>query len=228
MTPAKSEGSPFRPTMVRAAIAAERAGSLATAALSRVGTNPGQTELQHTPERAHASDCERVSAARPPLDAPYPPLLPKARPACCEVTLTIRPHPRAAMDGPKRWPSRNGAVRFTAMVRSHSAGVSSASGGRRLTPAQLTRMSGSPKAAAADEAARSMAARSPRSALTPSAEHPCARSEPTESVSRRASRAISTTCAPARASADAIPWPIPELPPVTTATRPASENNSPR
>src|SRR6266581_4546551 len=151
--------------MVRAAMAAERAGSLATAALSRVGTNPGQTELQHTPDRAQASDCDRVSAARPPLDAPYPPLLPKARPACCEVTLTIRPHPRAAIDGPNRWPSRNGAVRFTAMV-------SSASGGRRLMPAQLIKMSGSPKASAADRAARSAAARSPRSALTQAARHP--------------------------------------------------------
>ena len=50
--------------------AAERAGSWATTALSRVGTNPGQTELQHTPDRAHASDCERVSAASPALDAP--------------------------------------------------------------------------------------------------------------------------------------------------------------
>src|SRR5438105_2042370 len=138
--------------MVRAAIAADRAGSLATAALSRVGTKPGHTALQHTPERAHASDWDRVSAARPPFEAPYPPLWPKARPACCEVTLMIRPQPRAAIDGPNRWPRRNGAVRFTAMVRSHSAMVRSASGGRRLTPAQLTRMSGSPKAAAASEA----------------------------------------------------------------------------
>ena len=36
--------------MVRAAMAAERSGSRATWALSRVGTKPGQTELQHTPE----------------------------------------------------------------------------------------------------------------------------------------------------------------------------------
>src|SRR5260370_19726606 len=212
--------------MVLAAIACQRSGSDATATVSGVATNPGHTELQQTPERAHASDCERVSAARPPLDAPYPPLLPKARPACCEVTLMIRPHPRVAIDGPNRWPSRNGAVRFTAMVRSHSAKVTSASGGRRLIPAQLIKMSGSPKAEAADEAARSTAARSPRSALTQAAEHPCARSEATDSSSRRESRAIRTTCAPARASAKAIPWPIPALPPVTTASRPATEHNS--
>src|SRR5271169_4342609 len=122
------------------------------AALSRVATNPGHTELQHTPDRAHASDCDRVSAARPPLDAPYPPLFANARWACWEVTLMIRPQPREAIDGPNRWPSRNGAVRLTAIVRSQSAAVSEASGGRRLIPAQLRRMSGGPNAAAASSA----------------------------------------------------------------------------
>ncbi len=58
----------------------------------------------------------------------------------------IRPQPLAAMGGPNRWPSRNGAVRLTAMVVSQSAMVSWPSGGLRFTPAQLTRMSGSPNA----------------------------------------------------------------------------------
>src|SRR5579864_7274675 len=130
--------------MVRAAMAAQRTGSPATAAVSGVATNPGHSALQHTPDRAHASDCDRVSAARPPLDAPYAPLLANARCACCDVTLMIRPQPRSAIRGPNRWPSRNGAVRLTAIVRSHSDTVSDASGGRRLIPAQLTRMSGEP------------------------------------------------------------------------------------
>src|SRR5260370_709934 len=67
---AKAGGWRLRPSLVRAASAAERPGSAATCALSGVGTNPGQTELQPPPEPAHASDCERVSAARPALDAP--------------------------------------------------------------------------------------------------------------------------------------------------------------
>ena len=46
--------------------------------------------------------------------------------------------------------------------------------------------------------------------------------------SRAGSRATITTRAPARARAEAIASPIPELPPVTTATRPASENSSVR
>src|SRR5580704_6193593 len=107
--------------MVRAARAATTAGSLARCALSRVITKPGHTELQHTPDRAHASDCERVSDVRPPFEAPYPPLLAKARCACCDVTLMIRPQPRAAIAGPNRCPSRNGAVRLTASVRSQSS-----------------------------------------------------------------------------------------------------------
>src|SRR5580692_10649837 len=161
--------------MVRAARAATTAGSLARCALSRVITKPGHTELQHTPDRAHASDCERVKDARPPFDAPYPPLLANARWACCEVTLMIRPQPRAAIAGPNRWPSRNGAVRLTAMVRSQSCTLSDDSGGRMLTPAQLTRMSTDPNAASASEAARPTSSRNARSAGTKATSPPAVR-----------------------------------------------------
>ena len=84
----------------------------------------------------------------------------------------IRPQPRAAITGPNRWPSRNGAVRLTAMVRSQSARLSDGSGGRRFTPAQLTRMSGSPNAPAASSAPRSSPGREDRSALTQAAAQP--------------------------------------------------------
>jgi hypothetical protein len=196
--------------------------------VSGVATKPGHTEFTHTPDFAHASDWDRVSAARPPFDAPYPPLLPNARCACCEVTLMIRPQPRAAICGPNRCPSRNGAVRLTATIRSQCSSDSEASGGRRLTPAQLTRMSGSPNAAVAADAALRTSARSDRSALTHAAEHPASHNEVAVADRRVGSRATSTTLAPASARADAIASPIPELPPVTTATRPSSENNSVR
>ena len=68
--PSKSAGSPLRPIMVRADIAADLTGSAATAAFSGVGTKPGQIALQHTPRGAQASDYDLVSDARPPLDAP--------------------------------------------------------------------------------------------------------------------------------------------------------------
>src|SRR5579863_6729200 len=211
---------------VRLASAADRTGSDATSMVSGVDTNPGQTELTHTPEADHASDCDRVSAASPDLVAPYPPLLPNARIACCEVMLMIRPQPRAAIAGPKRCPSRNGAVRLTAIMRSQCSSDREPSSGRRLTPAQLTRMSGSPNEAAAADAPRRTSARSERSALTQAAAQPASRSVLQVADSLVGSRATSTTCAPANASPEAIASPIPELPPVTTATRPSSENNS--
>ena len=140
----------------------------------------------------------------------------------------IRPQPRSAMSGPNRWPSRNGAVRLTAMVASQSATVSDPSGGRRLIPAQLTRMSGGPNADSASSAARAAMGRSARSALTHATSPPRPRIDAAAAPSRPASRATSTTLAPARASAAAIPAPIPEDPPVTTATRPPSEKSSVR
>src|SRR5580693_7685976 len=214
--------------MVRAARAAERTGSDDTSTVSGVATNPGQTEFTQTPDDAHASDWDLVSAARPPFVAPYPPLLRKARCACCDVTLMIRPQPRAAISGPNRWPSRNGAVRLTATIMSQCSSDSAGSGGRRLTPAQLTRMSGSPNAAAAADAPRRTSARSARSALTHAAAQPASRSDLQVAESLVGSRATITTRAPASASPEAIASPIPELPPVTTATRPSSENNSSR
>jgi hypothetical protein len=69
-TPAKSAGSPFLPEWVRAARAADLAGSDATSVVRGVATKPGQTELTQTPDFAQASDWERVRAARPALEAP--------------------------------------------------------------------------------------------------------------------------------------------------------------
>ena len=61
---------------------------------------PGAIAWTHTPYRDHASACDRVSPASPDLAAPYPPLLPYARTACCDTRLRIRPQPRAAIPGP--------------------------------------------------------------------------------------------------------------------------------
>lgn len=188
-------------------------------------TKPGHTELQQTPDEAHASDWERVSAARPPFEAPYPPLLPNAFSACCDVTLMIRPQPRPAIPGPNRCPSRNGAVRFTAIVASHSASDIDPSGGRRLIPAQFTRMSGSPNNPAALSAIHRTESRAARSPATQPATHPSADMRSAVPASVAAVLATSTTRAPARPSAPAIAAPMPELPPVTTATLPSSENS---
>jgi hypothetical protein len=60
----------------------------------------------------------------------------------------------------------NGAVRLASMVWSQEAVVCSPSGGRRLTAAALTRMSGSPNRAVTSPAAAVSAARSAASVLT--------------------------------------------------------------
>ncbi|OXY95616.1 hypothetical protein BEK98_15860 [Streptomyces diastatochromogenes] len=114
------------------------------------------------------------------------------------------------------------------MVVSHTSSPSSPIGGRRLIPAQLTRMSGSPNLPAASSAAARTPSRVPRSALTQAARQPSAVSSSTVAASCASLRATTTTLAPARASAPLMARPMPELPPVTTATRPSSENSSER
>ena len=114
------------------------------------------------------------------------------------------------------------------MVASHTVSSSSSIGGRRLIPAQLTRTSGSPKTSAARSAAVRTPSRVPRSPLTQAARQPSAVSSSTVAASSASLRATITTLAPARARAPAMPRPMPELPPVTRATRPTSENSSER
>ena len=117
-------------------------------------------------------------------------------------------------------------MRFTAISRSQSSGVSCASGGRTLTPALLTRMSGSPNGSQERVAASASAARSARSALIQAASTPTARRSSVDARSVVSSRASSTTRAPARPRARAMARPMPELPPVTRATRSPSPNCS--
>lgn len=114
------------------------------------------------------------------------------------------------------------------MVVSHTLSPSSLIGGRRLIPALLTRMSGSPNTPAACSAAARTPSRVLRSALTHAARQPSAVNSSTVAASSASLRATITTLAPARASAPAMALPMPELPPVTTAVRPSSENSSER
>lgn len=113
-------------------------------------------------------------------------------------------------------------------MASHTSSPNSPIGGRRLIPAQLTRMSGSPYTAAACSAAARTPSRVLRSALTQAARQPSAVSSSTVAASSASLRATITTRAPARARAPAMARPMPELPPVTRATRPSSENSSER
>ncbi len=98
-------------------------------------------------------------------------------------------------------------------------------GALRFTPTQLTRMSGSPNAPTTSSATVRTPSRVLRSPLTQAARPPCASSSPTVEARLSRLRATTTTLAPARAIAPAMARPIPELPPVTTATRPSKANS---
>ena len=105
---------------------------------------------------------------------------------------------------------------------------SRAAGLAAIEYARRAGMTASADAASASLTTRSTSERSAKSALTQSTPAPSARSPSAAPCNLSLSRATSTTRAPARPSARAISAPMPELPPVTTATRPASENSSSR
>ena len=73
-----------------------------------------------------------------------------ARPASAttpmiDPMLTMRPHPRRAIEGPIARAQRNGPFRFVSTTASQSASDSSFTGPRTLTPALLNRMSIPPR-----------------------------------------------------------------------------------
>src|SRR5260370_4462676 len=113
----------------------------------------------------------------------------------------------------------------SAAERTGSAEVSARGGGGLLPRAALPTRSAPPNGPAAAAAPRRVAAGSARSALTHAAGQPAAASSRTVSASGSSRRAIITTRAPALASAHAMARPMPELPPVTRAVRPVSENS---
>src|SRR5262245_10454760 len=147
-----------------------------------------------------------------------------------EETKTTRPRPRAIMPGASSLVSCIGAVRLTATSSAIFSAVISPIGPAQPTPALLTRMSipavASPapggvgsvaaaaSAAAASSAGPSVAARSPTRAMPP-VWSAMARSRP-------GSRPAISSRAPAAASARAVAAPMPDDPPVTSATAPVS------
>src|SRR5437016_766418 len=100
-----------------------------------------------------------------------------------------------------------------------SSGSISATGANTPIPALLTRMSQPPRSRATDANRRSTDSYARTSQAYPRAPEPIARAA--SSAAGRA-RAVSATVAPSRASASAMPRPMPRFPPVTTAIFPLS------
>ena len=226
--PSKSPGSPLRPTIVRRG---ERGAPVRVA-----GRLPGQ-------RRDHEAGGDRVAAHAAggpglglgPGQRGQPALGGAVRPAVAErpdrllrATLMIRPQPRSAMPGPNRWPSRNGAVRLTAMVWSHWPMVSARIGGRRLIAGRVDQDVGLAEAAAAASAPRQRG---------PVAEVGADPRRVRAARGARGGRRLRARPRRGRAGRPGLPRrpgrrpiarPMPELPPVTSATLPSSENSSRR
>ena len=136
----------------------------------------------------------------------------------------MRPKPRAIIAGARRCARKNGASRFSLIVASQSSSVTSRIDFRRLVPAADTSISGAPKDSPARAAHSLSEARSARSQGRLAARPPALPISSRTASSMEARRATSTTAAPAPANASAMVRPMPELAPVTTATRPERSN----
>ena len=133
----------------------------------------------------------------------------------------IRPQPCGSIEFVSALFTKNTARRLTFSTRSQSAtGMSSSSDWVKM-PALLTRMSTGPRPACTCSAMAAVAVSSLTSQRTNSPRRPAA------SISARTPAACSgpawsttATSAPSRANAAAMPCPIPDAAPVTTATCP--------
>ena len=121
----------------------------------------------------------------------------------------------------RRAREREHAVEVDVQTRSASSALTSSTGPERRPPAELTRTSSRPKAAAADWIARSQASASAcsRSSSTSALRRPRASIRARVSAGSRRSRW--TMSQPASASASAAVCPMPRVVPVMHATRPS-------
>src|SRR3954451_2327356 len=133
--------------------------------------------------------------------------------------VTIRPHPAAIMSGIADWMQWNVPVRFTSIIRLHPSGVMSVNDSNRSNPALVTMISIGPSSARTFAMAASTAGRSLTSTAIPMAVAPVARNSLAALVAASASRSSSATLLPCAARRWAEASPMPDAPPVTTATR---------
>jgi hypothetical protein len=131
----------------------------------------------------------------------------------------MRPQPAAIMSGSAAWTQVKVPVRFTAMIRSHFSAVMSRTASKDSMPALVTRISIGPRSRRICANAWSTDARSATSVSTAIALVPLARSSSAALSAAGPLRSRTATLWPFLASSSATPKPMPEAPPVTTATR---------
>src|SRR5215207_6032831 len=125
------------------------------------------------------------------------------------------------MTRPACWLIRKTPRRFTEMVRSHASRARSSAGPRTTTPALLTKMSIDWNLDVTALMASATDSASVTSHAMAAAAFPCE----TARCAASSARSNITTVAPLLAYASAIAAPMPDAPPVKTATLPASEKS---
>src|SRR5215208_6621521 len=125
------------------------------------------------------------------------------------------------MTRPACWLIRKTPRRFTEMVRSHASRARSSAGPRTTTPALLTKMSIDWNL----DVTALMASATVSASVTSHAMAAAAFPSETARCAASSARSNITTVAPLLAYASAIAAPMPDAPPVTTATLPASEKS---
>ena len=134
--------------------------------------------------------------------------------------VTMRPQPAATMSGTAACTQVNVPVRLTAMIRSHVSAVMSSSGSNDSMPALVTRISTGPSSARTRANAASTEARSATSTSTAiDLAARVGRARRRRPRRRAPSRSRTATWWPSATKLRATPSPMPEAPPVTTATR---------
>ena len=132
--------------------------------------------------------------------------------------LTMRPHPASSMCGRTAWQQWNVPTRLTSKIWPQCSGVISRKGTKLARPALLTRMVGAPRPLGDLVHRLEHPLRSVTSTSRPIA-RPLHRRCPRRLPRRQRHRGRRcATAAPSRASRWLMPRPMPEAPPVTTAT----------
>src|SRR5262249_39847406 len=174
----------------------------------------------HTPCCAHSIARDFVRDPRAALLAEYAATSYRATNVPSDAILMIRPYRRSSMCGPNTWQARRTPVKFVSTIWLHSDCLNVSVGSRFVRPAELTRISILPNDSTARDSRFCNDSRSETSEQTLNDRRP--RLSISEAAFSTCStlRDDGTTFAPASARPCAMARPIPDVPPMTTATFP--------
>ena len=179
--------------------------------------SPGQTAFARMPSgpSSTASICVSITSARFVTEYAAQAVSPQRPASEATVAIEARADDRSAGRQAMAW--SKGASTFVASRASHSASLVCESGPSTIAPALSTSASRPPSASQACQVASATCAGSVTSARKNTAPV-----RPATSAPRSAERPVNATAAPSARSRSTIAAPIPELPPVTNARKPAT------